>query len=151
MQPITNQAEQTIAFQQQRLSPYVSPIFKAFVKTYGFPLATVFVANILLYLLNSAVPSVLSGFLGSGISFIVFFLSLALGWRFADNRWHGRELFAVYATVGKARRTLEAEITNETPSDTMIQHTMSEYIQSAEHFIETMQTHNLIPDIIEVD
>jgi hypothetical protein len=151
MQPITNQAEQTIAFQQQRLSPYIPLIVKALVKTYALPLGSVFVANVFLNLFNAVVPNLFTGLLGSGLSLLVFSAVLYFSWRFAENRWKGRALFVTYATVGKARRTLQNEIDSDNPSDTAVQQTMSEYVKSADHFMETMHTFNLMPEIIKVD
>ena len=151
MQPITNQAEQTIAYQQQRLSPYIPLIVRALLKTYALPLGSVFVANVLLNLFNAVVPNFFSGLWGSGLSLLIFSVVLYFGWRFAENRWKGRALFVTYATVGKARRTLQAEIDTDTPSDTAIQQTMTAYIQAVDDFMETMHNFNLTAEVIKVD
>lgn len=151
MQPITNQAEQTIAYQQQRLSPYIALVLKALVKTYGLPFFGAYVANLLMNLLYLVIPEIFSGILGGWISLGAFLVVLVYGWRFAENRWHGRELFSVYAAIGKTRRLLETEIKADTPSDAVIQHTMSDYVKSADHFIETAKTYHLNLDVIEVD
>jgi hypothetical protein len=151
MQPITNQAEQTIAFQQERLSPYVPFIIRALIKTYALPLVGVFIAYTFLTIMSSTIPSVFGGSIGYAIRLLIFVAVLFMGWRIGENRWHGRTLFEVYARVGKARRSLQHEIDFENPSDTAIHQTMSEYIQSADHFIKTMSAHNIIPEITELD
>ncbi len=151
MQPITNQAQQTIAYHQQRLSAYVPLIVKALAKTYGLPLFGVFIANIALSVAFSSSPEIFSGFLGTLITVSVFFGVMIVGWRYAESRWHGRTLLVGYASISKTRRLLQNEIESLTPSDSRIQEGMSVYAQSVDEMIQMMHSYNMIPEIIEVD
>lgn len=151
MQPITNQAQQTIAYQQQRLSPYVPLIMRALAKTYGLPLGGVFLANLLLSVVFSTSPETYSGFLGALISLPVFFGVLIISWRYSESRWHGRSLLMGYAAISKARRLLQNEIESFTPSDSRIQEKMSLYVQAIDGLMDMMHGYNFIPEIVEVD
>jgi|GEM_PF-6634090 len=151
MQPITNQAQQTIAYQQQRLSPYVPLIMQALFKTYGLPLGAVFLTHLLLSVVFSTLPEANSGFLRTLISLPIFFGILIVSWRYSESRWHGQTLLMGYSAVSKARRLLQNEIESLTPSDSRIQEEMSIYVQSTDGFMDIMHNYNFIPEIIEVD
>ena len=150
MQPITNQAEQTIAYQKQRITPYIPLIVRELVKTYGIPLGAVFIANLILSVVFSTSPATYSGLLGALISLPVFFGVLAISWRYAENRWHGRSLLMGYSAVSKARRMLQNEIESFSPSDDRIHEMMSIYVQTVEGLMDTMHKYNLIPETIEM-
>jgi len=150
MQPITNQAEQTIAYHQQRLSPYIPLIFIALAKTYGLPLGGVLIANIVLSIMYSGSPDIFSGLLSTVITVAVFLGVMTIGWRYGESRWHGRILLVGYTLVSKTRRLLQNEIESHTPSDSRIQEMMSVYAQSVEELMDMMHGYNMIPETIEV-
>ena len=149
MQPITDQAQQTIQFQQARLSPYSPLLVRILAKTYLLPLGALLLAYIVANVLIALMPDVLGGMVGTLGSLVLFLGFIYFGWRLAENRWHGTELLLTYTAVSKARRTLEAELELGNPSAMNVQQSMSEYVKLADNFIETMHNHNLYPEIIE--
>lgn len=145
MQTLTYQAQQTIEFQRQRLSPYISLLGVTIAKTYLVPLGALLIA----YIILSALPGVFQGLVGSIASALVFFVVLYWGWRYANRRWNGASLFAAYAAISKARRTLEAEIISANPSNARIQELMTGYVRSVDALIELIHNQNLVPEVYE--
>lgn len=147
MQTLNAQAQQTIEFQQQRLSPYMPPLGTTIAKTYLIPFGGLLLANVAILFLSSTIPGLFAGLIGSTASFLVFFVILFYGWRFSERRWHGTSLFIAYTSVSKARRVLENEIKSDDSSDATIQQYLSDYVQLADNFITIMHNNNLVPEI----
>lgn len=144
MQTLTHQAQQTIDYQQQRLSPYIRVLGIAVAKTYLLPLGGLLMAYIVNGMLITLIPILFGGLIGTITSLAVFFAVLYYGWRFAEKRWNGTSLFFAYATVGKARRDLQAEITSANPSDATIQQGMSDFVKLSDALIEMLHNNNLV-------
>lgn len=149
MQTLTHQAQQTIDYQQQRLSPYIPLLGVAIAKTYIVPFGALLLVNVLSLVLMSTLPGVFRGLFGSFASVLVFFAVLYYGWRYAERRWNGTSLFVAYTTVSKSRRTLENEIKSANPSNTMIQEYMTEFVKLADALIDLMHNQNLVPEVYE--
>ena len=151
MQTLSHQAEQTIAYQQARLSAYTPLLLKRLARTYLIPFFALMIAYLVINIVGGFMPALVGSVLGSVISLVVFMAVLFISYRFAENRWHGTALFLNYTAVGKARRLLEAELATENPADVVIQGYMSDYIQLVDSFIETMHDHQLIPEVTEIN
>lgn len=151
MQTLSHQAQQSIAYHQARLSPYMPPLGVAMAKTYLVPFGGVMIANVLINLLMFQIPGLFSGIIGSAASMAIFLAILFYGWRWAEARWHGTSLFVEYTAISKARRTLEAELAGEKSKDAVIQQYMSDYTRLANAFIETMSNYGYMPKIVETE
>lgn len=149
MQTLTHQAQQTIEFQQQRLSPYMPLLGMAVAKTYLVPFGGLLIVNVISLTLMTALPGLFRGLIGSFASVLVFFAVLYYGWRYAERRWNGTSLFVAYTTVSKSRRTLQAEITSANPSNARIQELMTEYVRLVDALIDLLHNQNLVPEVYE--
>jgi len=145
MQTLSHQAQQTINYQQARLSPYMPQLGMAMAKTYLVPFGGLLVVNVLINLLMLQIPGLFSGLIGGAASLAIFIAILYYGWRWSEARWHGTSLFVEYTAISKARRTLEAELNQADPSDPVIQQYMSDYKQLADAFIEKMNEYGYLP------
>lgn len=146
MQTLTHQAQQTIDFQQARLSPYMPSLGAAIGKTYLVPFGGLMVANLIINLLIFQIPGLFTGIIGSAASLAVFLGVLYYGWRWAENRWQGTSLFVQYTALSKSRRLLRAELVAENPSDAVVQQYMSDFVGLVDGFVDRMHELGLIPE-----
>lgn len=132
---------QHIDQQREAVRAYVPGVVTRLLMTYFVPLilavAAAAAASIIL-------PNVLPASTVSIVSFGVALLCLVFGWRLLENRTKATSLFVLFTRISRARRDLEAALTQSTPEAKLTQQQQA-FDAAVQSFMDAVHEQNVQP------